>query len=90
MWLLTLIANQSILIHNLKNANNKPLLIADAAKMLTSPLEVADYKNAIINAVFKGTERNIESEDTGSSKNAKIEQMTIGHLLDIYITQQYS
>lgn len=65
IWLLTLLANQSILIHNLKNADKKDLLTEEIVELLTSPLELSDYKNAIMEAMFKGTKRNIESESGG-------------------------
>jgi len=72
VWLLTLLANQSLLINNLKNpTNKKDLLTEDLLELLTSPLELASYKNAITDAMFKGTKRNIESEDDGS-KNAEV------------------
>lgn len=48
VWLITLMANQSILIHNLKNKKNKrDLLTEDIVELLTSPLDLADYKAAI-------------------------------------------
>lgn len=63
-WLIALLANQSILIHNLKNKDTpKALLTEDEVELLTSPLELAAYKSAITEAMFKGTKRNIESED---------------------------
>lgn len=72
IWLITLLANQSILIHNLKNKDNpQDVLTKDAVELLTSPLELAAYKAAITEAMFKGTARNIESED-GTSKNAEV------------------
>jgi hypothetical protein len=71
VWLLTLLANQSILIHNLKNKDApRDLLTDDEVELLTSPLELAAYKNAITEAMFRGTKRNIESED--GSKNAEV------------------
>jgi len=71
IWLLTLLANQSILIHNLKNKNApKETLTEDEVELLTSPLELAEYKAAITEAMFKGTKRNIESEDD-DSKNTE-------------------
>lgn len=73
VWLLTLLANQSILIHNLQNKDKKDLLTEETVELLTSPLQLADYKTAIMEAMFKGTKRNIESEDTESSKNTKVE-----------------
>lgn len=62
VWLITLLANQSILIHNLKNADKKELLTEEIIELLTSPSELAEYKNAITEAMFKGTKRNIESD----------------------------
>ena len=72
VWLLTLLANQSILIHNLQNKDKQELLTEDAVELLTSPLELADYKNAIMQAMFKGTKRNIESEEA-DTKNLQAE-----------------
>ncbi len=70
IWLITLLSNQSILIHNLKNPNEKKeLLTEEMLELLTSPVDLADYKGAIMEAMFKGTKRNIESEDD-KSKNA--------------------
>jgi hypothetical protein len=71
-WLLTLLANQSILIHNLKNpGSKKDLLTEEVLELLTSPLELASYKNAITEAMFKGTARNVVSaEPVEESKNA--------------------
>lgn len=72
VWLITLMANQSILIHNLKNKENKrDLLTEDIVEILTSPLDLAGYKAAITEALYKGTKRNVVSED--NSKNAVVE-----------------
>jgi len=72
VWLITLLANQSVLVHNLqKPAKKRDLLTEDAVELLTSPLELSDYKDCIMEAMFKGTKRNIESEDE-SSKNAQV------------------
>lgn len=72
VWLITLMANQSILIHNLKNKENKrDLLTEDIVELLTSPLDLAGYKVAITEALYKGTKRNVVSED--NSKNAVVE-----------------
>lgn len=72
VWLLTLLANQSILIHNLRHKDTpKALLTEEEVELLTSPLELASYKNAITEAMFKGTARNIVSEENGGDpKNA--------------------
>ena len=71
VWLITLLANQSILIHNLKNPKDKiDLLTEEALELLTSPFELAEYKSAIMEAMYKGSKREIESED--DSKNAEV------------------
>ena len=73
VWLLTLLANQSILIYNLKNKDApRELLTEEDVELLTSPLDLAAYKNAITEAMFKGTARNVESEEETSSKNAEV------------------
>jgi hypothetical protein len=72
VWLITLLANQSLLIHNLRHKEDqKELLTPEAVELLTSPLELAAYKNAIMKAMFKGTKRNVQSED--DPKNARDE-----------------
>lgn len=72
VWLITLLANQSVLVHNLQNpAKKRELLTEEAVELLTSPFELSDYKNAIMDAMYKGTKRNIESEED-SSKNAQV------------------
>nr|DAZ62519.1 MAG TPA: tail assembly chaperone protein [Caudoviricetes sp.] len=69
VWLITLLANQSILIYNLHNrANLKPLLTEDDVELLTVPSDLAEYKNAITEAMYKGAKRNVQSEE--DSKNA--------------------
>ena len=71
IWLITLLANQSVMIYNLKNRDSKkPLLCEDEVELLTSPFDLAEYKNAIMDSMHKGTKRNIESEQT--SKNTKV------------------
>lgn len=68
VWLITLLANQSILIHNLKNRENpRPLLTEEAVELLTVPAELADYRDAITEALFRGTRREVLSEDTGKN-----------------------
>ena len=72
VWLITLLANQSILVRNLKNRDTPdPLLTEADVELLTSPLELATYKEAITEAMFRGTKRNIESEEE-SSKNVAV------------------
>ena len=71
VWLITLLANQSILIHNLKNKDApKELLTEEMVELLTSPLDLAGYKTATTEALYKGTKRNVESEK--DPKNAQV------------------
>jgi len=71
VWLLTLLANQSVLIYNLRHKDApRDLLTEEEMELLTSPLELASYKNAITEAMFKGTARNVVSEDD-PSKNTQ-------------------
>jgi len=72
VWLLTLLANQSILVRNLKNRDKpEPLLTEDEIELLTSPLDLAAYKSAITEAMFRGTKRNIQSEED-NAKNVAV------------------
>jgi len=71
VWLITLLANQSLLIHNLKHREDRrELLTEDDVELLTSPADLATYKAAIMEALYKGTKRNIVSED--DPKNAAV------------------
>ena len=71
VWLITLLANQSILIHNLKDKEHpKELITEDVVELLTTPLDLAGYKTAITEALYKGTKRNVESEK--DVKNAQV------------------
>ena len=63
VWLITMLCNQSIMIENLKNKDRtRELLTEEAVELLTSPSELAEYKDAIMLAMQKGTKRYIESE----------------------------
>ena len=73
-WLITLLANQAILIHNFKcrddKAGQKQLLTEEEIELMTSPSDLGDYKDAIIKAMELGTQRNVESDDEpGQGKN---------------------
>ena len=71
VWLITLLANQSIMIHNLRNSDNKrELLTEEVVELLTTPVDLASYKEAITEALQKGTKRNIISED--DAKNVAV------------------
>lgn len=71
VWLITLLANQAILIHNLKNKEQqRDLLTEEIVELLTVPADLATYKSAITEALYRGTKRNIESES--DAKNAVV------------------
>ena len=72
VWLISLLANQSILVHNLKHKDSpKELLTEEMVELLTVPADLATYKSAIMEALLKGTKRNVESET--DAKNAVVE-----------------
>lgn len=67
IWLVTTLANQSILIYNYDNPNSKkPLLTEELVEIYTAPSDLAIYKDAITEALLKGTKREVEST---TSKN---------------------
>ena len=71
VWLITLLANQSIMIYNLRhNDAPKELLTEEMVELLTVPADLATYKTAIMDALLKGTKRNVESET--DAKNAQV------------------
>lgn len=73
VWLITLLANQSILIHNLKDKEHpKELLTEDVVELLTTPLDLAGYKTAITEALYKGTKRNVESEKDSKKRTSRV------------------
>ncbi|GLY11492.1 hypothetical protein [Pseudobacillus badius] len=72
VWLITLLANQSIHIHNRLNEDKKEVLTEDDVELLTSPVEMATFKDAIMEAMFKGTKRTIKSEEE-DIKNVAVE-----------------
>ena len=71
VWLITLLANQTIMVHNIKHKDEpKELLTEELVELLTAPADLALYKAAITEALYRGTKRNIESEN--DSKNAAV------------------
>ncbi len=72
IWLVTLLANQSILIHNLTNPSDpQPPLTEEAVELLTVPGDLVDYKDAIAECLTRGTKRNIVSEADPKAPVAK-------------------
>lgn len=71
IWLITELANQPILIHNYQHPEDtKALLTEDEVELLTTPKDLTDFKAAISEALYRGSKRNIESEET-ATKNAQ-------------------
>ena len=71
VWLLTLLANQGVQVHNLLHPKDtRELLTEEKVELLTSPADLAKYKGAIIEAMYRGTVRHILSEDE-TGKNAQ-------------------
>ena len=65
VWLIATLANQAILIFNLRNkGNERPLLTEEEVELLTTPTDLATFKDAITQCLFKGTRRNVESEES--------------------------
>ena len=82
VWLITLLANQSTLGHNLLDPDDKrELLTEEVVELLTTPLDLSGYKAAIMEAMVRGTKRYVESEEK-PSKNAQVGQTTKSCLPD--------
>ena len=82
VWLITLLANQSTLVHNLLEPDDKrELLTEEAVELLTTPLDLSGYKAVIMDAMVKGTKRYVESEEE-PSKNVLVGQTTKSCLPD--------
>ena len=63
VWLITLLANQGVEIHNLQHPEDqRPLLTEEAVELLTTPFELAEFKDAILEAMARGARRHVESE----------------------------
>jgi len=63
IWLIALLANQSILIHNFQHPEDKrEPLTEEEIELLTTPTDLAEYKDAIMDSMLRGTKRNVESE----------------------------
>ncbi|MDL2318586.1 hypothetical protein LJC74_05875 [Eubacteriales bacterium OttesenSCG-928-A19] len=77
IWLIMLLANQSIQVHNLRNRDDpKPLLTGEELELLTTPMELSEYRNAIMEAMFRGTKRHVEAGED-ESKNAVAGEQTL-------------
>jgi hypothetical protein len=66
VWIVCLLANQAVQIHNLRNKDEKrDLLTEEEVDLLTTPAELTEYKDAIVEAMRRGTKREVESEGDG-------------------------
>jgi hypothetical protein len=71
VWLVTLLCNQPIRIHNLRHPEDRwEEITADEVELLTSPLDLAEYRTAITEALRRGTQRDVVSVE--DSKNARV------------------
>lgn len=72
IWLIALLANQSVQIHNLTHPDDKrPELTAEAVELLTVPADLADYREAIAQALQRGTRRAIMTETPNPKEQTK-------------------
>ncbi len=72
VWLIVLLANQGVQIHNFTNPKDKKEpLTEETVELMTSPSDLIEYKDAILEAMNKGTKRNIESEEAPGKKLEK-------------------
>lgn len=63
VWLVVLLANQSILRSNLETGEKKPTLTEEEVEILTSPADLNSYADAILECLVRGTRRDVESEE---------------------------
>lgn len=64
VWVVCLLANQGIARHNFENPNDiKDLLTAEAIELYSQPADFADFKDAITDALYKGTKREVPGEE---------------------------
>jgi len=68
VWLIVILANQCILIENLENKTNKPLLTANELELKMDPYDMTSYREAILAALQAGQRQHVQSEE--EPKNA--------------------
>lgn len=65
IWLIVLLANQSVFIHNFQFPDDpQELLDAETLELLTSPYDLLGFKDAIMSCMSKGTARHVETEES--------------------------
>ena len=69
-WLIAVLANQTIMIYNLRhNDAPKKVVSAEELELITNPADLNELQDGVIEAINKGVKRNVVSEDDG--KNAQ-------------------
>ena len=72
IWLITLLANQSVAIHNLRQPDDQRAeLSEDVVELLTVLADLAGYRAAISEALQRGTRRAIATETPNPKDQAK-------------------
>lgn len=61
VWLLTLLINQGIAAANIVDGTTLSAISEDYVSIMTSPADLADYKDAITAAITKGASRKVIS-----------------------------
>ena len=68
VWLITLLSNQSVLVHNLRHKDApKNLLTEEYVELLAAPMELLAYKDIFTEAMLNGKLIDILNEFRGDS-----------------------
>ena len=70
IWLIVELANQFIKTQMLKTKTEIPLLTEEEVEILTSPSDLADFKDAIMLCLQEGMSRSVHSEHDEKNKTA--------------------
>lgn len=70
IWLIVELANQYIKTQMLKTKAEIPLLTEEEVEILTSPSDLADFKDAIMLCLQEGMSRSVHSEHDEKNKTA--------------------
>ena len=70
IWLIVELANQYIKTQMLKTKTEIPLLTQEEVEILTSPSDLADFKDAIMLCLQEGMSRSVHSEHDEKNKTA--------------------
>ena len=89
IWLITLLANQSVLIHNLQHPEDKKEpLTQDAVELLTSPFELAGYKEAHYGSHVQGHQAEYRKRDGLKKRGSRVTDAELFTWLFYYGTAQ--